>query len=94
MKNKIIELLARQIINYLPKYKTIIITWIGYVISAYNLLLSPEMIQNIHDSFGWDLSTNKWLGIISGIMAFLVNVTRYSTEIKHQEEIKKIKNLK
>ena len=52
------------------------------------------MIQNIHDSFGWDLSTNKWLGIISGIMAFLVNVTRYSTEIKHQEEIKKIKNLK
>lgn len=92
MKIKLIQFLAKQIMNLLPGYKTRIMLWIGYVISAYNLLLSPTMIQGIHDAFGYDLSTNKWVGIVGVIMTFLIDLFVQAKDLRHQEEIKIVKS--
>jgi hypothetical protein len=91
MKNKLIEFLARQIMNLIPKYKTKILLWIGYIVSAYNILLTPEILAQISDAFGYDLTANKWWGVVGIIMTFLINLTVKAKELKHQEEIKIVK---
>lgn len=91
MKNKLIEFLARQIMNLIPKYKTKILLWIGYIVSAYNILLTPEILAQISDAFGYDLTANKWWGVVGIIMTFLINLTVKAKDLKHQEEIKIVK---
>lgn len=91
MKNKLIVFLARQIMNLIPKWKTRILVYGGYLISIWNIVATPEILQQIHDAFGWDLASNPTFGIISGVFVFLVNLFSEAKEQKHQEEVKIIK---
>lgn len=91
MKNKLIEFLAKQIMNLIPKYKTKILLWIGYIVSFYNILLTPEILAQISQAFGYDLTANSWWGAVGLVMTFLINLTVKAKELKHSEEIKTIK---
>lgn len=88
MKNKLIEFLAKQIINLMPKWKTRILLYSGYLISVYNIFLTPEIISQIHQAFGFNLANNPTFGTIMFIFTFLINVTSQAKELRHEVEIK------
>ncbi len=91
MKNKIIELLARQILNFMPKWKTRILLYIGYAVSAFNIFMSPEMLVKINEAFGLDLGSNPTFGVIVLVFNFLMNLTSEAKELRFKQEIKNLK---
>lgn len=91
MKNKIIEFLAKQMLNFMPKWKTRILLYIGYAVSAYNIFLTPEILQQINDAFGFDLGSNPTFGVIVLVFNFLMNLTSEAKELRFKEEMKKLK---
>jgi hypothetical protein len=91
MKNKVIEFLAKQILNFMPKWKTRILLYIGYAVSAYNIFLTPEILQQINDAFHYDLGANKTFGIIVLVFNFLMNLTTEAKELRFKQEMKNLK---